>query len=75
MSGKEDTPDWMLFPSEREDTNDTGDIVRLDETTVNRLDDIVEASHSQTRGDVISNLVYDEWMSEDRSKGDEKMDR
>jgi len=64
MGRKENLPDWMLFPSEREDTNDTGDIVRLDETTVNRLDDIVEASHGQTRGDVISNLVYDDWVSE-----------
>lgn len=73
MSGKEDTPEWMLFPSQREDGSSTEASVRLDETTVNRLDDIVEASHGQTRGDVISNLVYDEWISEDRSKGDEKI--
>jgi len=70
MSGKEDTPEWMLFPSQREDGNSTGAIVRLDETTVNRLDDLVEAFHGQTRADVIANLVYDEWASECGSKSE-----
>lgn len=68
MRRKEDLPDWMLFPSERDSTNETEDWVKLDSSTLTQLDDLVESSHNQSRADVIANLVYDEWVSECSSK-------
>jgi len=57
-------PEWMLFPSERENnTASSNTSIAVDKVTYERLDDLVEDSDTVSKAEIVEDLVYDAWKS------------
>lgn len=72
-----DLPDKYLFPSERDGTATMNTTVRVDDVTLDRLDDLVKASkkvnesEGLSKAKIVNALVYAAWISEqDSNEGD-----
>ena len=69
----------FLFPSEREDrTVEMNTSLRIDDVTLERLDDLVDESEESeivlTKGKIVNALVYAVWAAEiggDSNEGDD----
>ena len=68
----------FLFPSERDNSIDMNTSLRIDDVTLERLDDLVDESEESeivlTKGKIVNALVYAVWAAEiggDSNEGDD----
>ena len=64
----------FLFPSERDNSIDMNTSLRIDDVTLERLDDLVEESEGLSKAKIVNALVYAVWADEiggDSNQGDE----